>query len=578
MMDWRRFMNLNLYPFPVSVTAKWLFAALTFTYIVIMLLGPQLGPSDEYHFLPTLQQGKPFPLYDSDFPYYNVFELGRFSPLGGQEYNLVWPFTRMPVGYFILNAVELAAVLLIFSWLMRQYVPKRIFMYVAGLLLLLTPGFTLAFFKLLFVEKGLVLLLSGFLALYISAQKHGNVALAGLALLVANLAIYYKETGFVAVGGLAAAHLLLAWRSATSRQRVLDMLLILSAVIYLAIYLFYIVPHRGEFTYDTNLIGNKVLVFAKNAVNYALFSDPIPILLLLPLALRRAYIIFVRREVAHPVLDPMIFAGVGYVAVFFVLNMYSPYYFLPVYVLALPPFFHFLSKGQLQGAGWKALYAAVALVMLVNAVPLALHYLSYNKYLPVNFNRTLDFLVSDIERRSENRRIRIFFDGVDRDGGRGVYFIVGEYLKHKGLSIRRFDLASDAPAEGRAPFISRPSPFDRPEDLAAVDSAHGYRNPQFPFAVFQPGSPAQMQPGDYLIVSPHSTKGYDSRYVEQLRSDRNYTLMFHTESPFAIPRFDLKTWVKYFLVSRLTSSQKSGGVIVNENLWSWPDYYVFARN
>lgn len=571
-------MNLNLYPFPVSDTAKWLFAALAFTYIVIMLLGPQLGPSDEYHFLPTLQQGKPFPLYDADFLYYNVFELGRFSPLGGQEYNLVWPFTRMPLGYFILNAIELAAVLLIFSWLMRQYVPERIFIYVAGLLLLLTPGFTLAFFKLLFVEKGLVLLLSGFLALYISAQRHGNVALAGLALLVANLAIYYKETGFIAVGALAAAHLLIAWRSTMSRQRALDMLLILSAATYLAIYLFYIVPYRGEFTYDTNLIENKALVFVKNAVNYALFSDPIPMLLLLPLALWRAHIIFVRREAAHPVLDPMIIAGVGYIAVFLVLNMYSPYYFLPVYILALPPFFHFLSKGQLQGAGWKALYAAVALVMLVNAVPLALHYLSYNKYLPVNFNRTLDFLVSDIERQSENRRIRIFFDGVDREGGRGVYFIVGEYLKHKGLSIRRFDLASDAQTEARAPFISRPSPFDRPEDLAAVDSVHGYRNPQFPFAVFQPGPPPQMRAGDYLVVSPQSTNGYDSRYIDQLQSGGDYTLAFHTESPFAIPRFDLKTWVKYYLTRRLTSEQKSGGVILNENIWNWPDYYVFVRN
>lgn len=568
----------NSYAVPIfSAVVKWLFVALVVAYVVLMLLSPQLGPTDEYHFLPTLQQGKPFPLYDADFPYYNTFELGRFSPLGGQEYNLVWPFTRMPLGYFILNAVELVAVLLIFSWLMRQYVSKRIFVYVAGLLLL-TPGFTLTFFKLLYVEKGLTLLLAGFLALYIGAQRRGDILLAWLTLLVANVAIYYKETAFIAIGGFSAAHLLLAWKTLTRRSRMLDALLILSAVLYLGIYLAYIVPQRGEFTYGVSAIENQVLVFAKNLVNYGLFSDPIPVLLLLPLAAWRMYAIFVRREEVQPILDPMVAAGTGYVVAFLVLNMYSPYYFLPVYVLALPPFFYFFARERLRGPVWKGLYAAVALVLVLNTVPLALHYLAYNKYVPVNFNYTLDFLIADIGRRNEDRRVKIYFDGVDRGGGRGIYFIVGEYLRYRGLSIRRFDLASGAEAADKIPPIGNPSPFDTQAELAAVDPQHIYQYPQFPFAAFQLGPPPQMQPGDYLVVSPHSTRGYDSRYIEQLRSDMNYTLVFHTESPFAIPRIDLKTWVKYFLVTRLTSSQKSGGVIVNENLWNWPDYYVFVRN
>lgn len=569
----------NSYAVPIfSAVVKWLFVALVVAYVVLMLLSPQLGPGDEYHFLPTLQQGKPFPLYDADFPYYNTFELGRFSPLGGQEYNLVWPFTRSPVGYFIVNAVELASFLFIFSWLMRQYISKREFIYVGGLLLLLTSGFTLTFFKLLYVEKALVLLLAGFLALFVAFQRYGNVLLAGSVLAVANIALYYKETGFVAIGGFAAAHLLLAWKSLTQRQRAMDVALISCAVIYLATYFLYIVPQRGEFTYDTNFIENKALVYVKNLVNYALVSDPVPILLLLPLAAWRAYSIVVRRDQAHHILDPMIAAGVGYVAVFLVLNMYSPYYLLPVYVFAIPPFFYFLAKGHIRGLIWKGLFIVVALVMLANVIPLALHYIAYSKYLPINFNQTLDFLVSEIERRNENHRVRIYFDGVDRGGGRAVYFVVGEYFKFKGLSIGRFDLVSDAESVDKTPFISNQSPFDTVTELEAVDPQHRYKNPRFPFAVFQPGPAPQIQRGDYLIISPHSTKGYDSRYIDRFRSDANYRLAFHTESPFAIPRFDLKTWVKYYLTRRLTAEQKHGGVILNENIWSWPDYYVFVRN
>ncbi len=560
------------------VAAKWLLAVLALAYVVIMLLAPQLGPSDEYHFLPTLQQGKLFPLYDADFPYYNTFELGRFSPLGGQEYNLVWLFTRSPVGYYAVNAVEMVSFLLIFFWLLRQYVSKYLYIYVGGLFLLLTPGFTLTFFKLLYVEKGLVLLLAGFLALFVAFQRRGNAHVAGFALVVANLALYYKETGFVAIGGFSAAHLLLGWKTSTQRHRTLDVALIFCAIIYLAIYVAYILPQRGEFAYDTNLIENKVMVFAKNTVNYALFSDPIPVLLLLPLAMWRAYAIAIRREPAHPILDSMIAAGVGYVAVFLVLNMYSPYYFLPVYVFALPPFFYYLSKGHLRGVVWKGLYAVTAIVVLTNTIPLALHYLAYNKYLPVNFNRTLDFLVTDIERRNVNHRVSIYLDGVDRGGGRAVYFVVGEYLKYKGLPIRRFDLVSDAKLADKAPFIGNQSPFDSVAELQAVDPQQRYMNPRFPFAVFQPGPAPKIQPGDYLVVSPHSTKGYDSRYIDRLRSDANYTLAFHTESPFAIPRFDLKAWVKNYLTRRLTTEQKDGGVILNENIWNWPDYYVFVRN
>jgi len=125
-----------------------------------------------------------------------------------------------------------------------------------------------------------------------------------------------------------------------------------------------------------------------------------------------------------------------------------------------------------------------------------------------------------------------------------------------------------------APPVGRASPFDKREDIEAVDPNHAYVYPQFPFSVYQPGPLQQVQSGDYLVVSPQGTKNFDDRYVESLKKD--YDLVFRTHSSLAVPRFELKTLVKYLLSRKLSTEQKAG-VMLNENMWNWPDYYVFIR-
>ncbi len=133
---------------------KVLFIFLALLYAALLLIHPQLGPNDEFAFLPTLQSGKLFPMYwMKDFPYYNDISGGRFGPLGGQEYNDVALFSHLPVAYFAFNAVELLLFAAIFVWILREYSTSKALIYLAGTLVLLTPGFTLAFFKLFHVEK-----------------------------------------------------------------------------------------------------------------------------------------------------------------------------------------------------------------------------------------------------------------------------------------------------------------------------------------------------------------------------------------------------------------------------------------
>ncbi len=543
-------------------------------YALILFFNPQLGPSDEYHFLPTLQSGKIFPMCGKDFPYYNCVELGRFSPLAGQEYNIAAMISNTPLAYFMFNAILLLGFIIIFLKILREFSSNSSLNYFTVVLLLLMPAVTNTFFKFLYAEKSVIFYLSVFLISFIAFQKHQKAVYLVLALLSANIAIYYKEIVFLAIFAFSAAHLVLSWRQINRKGRLLNILLIISTAIYISIYLLTIQPNIHS-AYLPNSAHNSFLIFIKNILNYGLFSDPILILILIPLTVWRTFQIFFRRRESHPILDPMLAAGAAYVAAFIVLNMYSPYYLLPAYLFALPPMLYFFEKSKMKNLFWKATFVAAAFVLIANTIPLGIHYITYNKYVPVNFNKTLDFLIANINRRYEGHRINIFFDGVDRGGGSGVYFVTGEFLKFKGLSIRRFDFKSDMEARETGPFVGRRSPFDKDDDIEAVDPEHTYKYPDFPFEVFQPGPLPQVQSGDYLIVSPHSTKNVNNEYIEKLKDD--YTLVFRTYSPLAFPRITLKTGIKYLLSKKLTAEQKSKGVIMNENLMNWPDYYVFVK-
>ena len=553
---------------------KVLFIFLALLYAALLLINPQLGPNDEFAFLSTLQSGKVFPMYwMNDFPYYNDLSGGRFGPLGGQEYNVVALFSHSPMAYFAFNAAQILLFAASFVFIIREYSTSKALIYLAGTLVLLTPGFTLVFFKLLHPEKNVLFFLSLFFASYLLFQKRQQTIYFIFALLCANVAIYYKEPVFMAVATFAAGHLLLSWKTSNRKAKLLDGLLIGSAALYAGTYLIMVMPNLGPSIYLSDAADTNILVLLKAVLNYTFFSDPLPILVLIPLLLWRMFRVFGGKDQAHPVLDPMAAAGVVYTSVFFVLKLYSPYYLLPVYLFALPPIFYFLQKGALRGVFWAASFSITAFVLVVNAIPIAVHYVAYYKYVPINFNKTMDFLVDDINRRYAGQRSNIFFYGVDR--GSHAYFITGEYLRFKGLSIRKFDLKSDMEARNPNPPGWKASPFDRPEDIDAVDPQHTYKYPHLPLSVYQPGPLFSIQRGDYLVVSPESLKNYDREYIESLKKD--YDLIFYTQSPLAVPLVGLKTFVKYLLLQELSPTQKASGVMLNENMLHWPDYYVFVR-
>lgn len=525
-------------------------------YAIVILISPALGPTDDFIFLRTLQSGKPILYYGADFPYYDTAGLGRFTPLGAMEYNFFGLFSDSPspFWYFFFHAVQFVIFIVLFLKLLGKVSSSKLLNYLITLLLIFLPAFTIPFFRLQMSERNVIFFFAAFLLCYLAYLKNQKTTYLILSLLFVNLAIYYKETAFIVVGAFAFSELLLFWKKTELKTKFFNALLFLSSLLYLAAYYFYVYPKLGESTYLSG-IYNKYLVLAKNVFNYAFFSDPIIILLLLPLTAWRLYKVFIKREEPRPFYDSLLAGGSMYALAFFTLNIYSPYYLLPAYIFAIPAIIYFFQLPETKTILWKSALFLTALILVFNTIPTGFHYLTYYKYLPVNFNKTLNFLIQDINFQHSNERANVFLDGVDRGTGRGTYFVLADFLLYKGLPEERFDLKSNVLTENASPLVSKI---------------------QLPFTIFRSDEPDEIKSGDYLIVLPQSAKINPSRnYVESLKKD--YDLVFQTKSPFAFPNINLKTLVKEFLSKRMSQSQKSEGVLINENLMNWPNYYVFVR-
>ena len=348
-----------------------IFSFLVAAYALVIVIGSDLGPGDEFAFLHTLQSGKVFPYYGQNSTYLDTYKMGRFVPLGGQEYNLVALFTNKPWVYFTLNAFEFVLFAILLLKIIQQFSTNQPLNYFAVLLLFFIPGVTFAFFKLLYVEKNVVFLLAVLFASYLSFLKEQRALSFVLVLCSANMAMYYKETVFSAIAVFATTHLYFSWKKSTIGTKVLDILLVISSAVYIMAYLTLVFPHRGEIIYNQS-IYDPVLVFVKNLLNYSLFSDPIPILLI-PLSVMRLYQIFVEKREAHPFLDSLIAAGTTYVTAYLVLNIYTPYYLLPTYLCVLPPLLYFYGKNYLSGVFWKTCLIVVGLALITNTIPSGIH-------------------------------------------------------------------------------------------------------------------------------------------------------------------------------------------------------------
>jgi len=487
--------------------------------------------------------------------------MGRFYPMFVKELALIQLISPEIVWLFVFASLQCALFALLMWRLLADAWPNPWVIVACLALLYLLPAFTNSWGALATCERGVVFYLVCFLLAYRTYSSRSGWFWAAAALLAANAAIYYKEPVFGALLVFVAVRTWILWGNRPSGQRVLDSLLVASALSFLVAYIVFAYLPRGEHVYGARMAAVDGIFF-RNLANYAL-NDPIVVFLALPLGVVRLLRIMRNQVQADPIYDPMLVAGIAYSSAFIVLNLYAPNYMLPAYVFVLPPILRFLGRdGAWACSGWRVALVCVVFLMAVNTVPLGLHILSNLKYPPANSIAAMDAVARDLRVRSaQSSRPAIFLEGVapeltaheaNQTYDRDAYFNVAGALKRRGIPGDAFDLKSELPPKD-------PSIKPRNDDPAARYSA------------FTANRPSRPEPGDYFLITPNSITYITPAYIAQL--SQAYDLVYRTPSgQWAIPNFSLRTAIKWWLIRH-----NQDRLMADRNILRWPDYYVFRK-
>ena len=525
-------------------------------YAFLIAYSPQLQVIDDHGLLNTLMVGGYFDGYLSE----NLFKIGRFYPLNMQEFNLIsYLFGVHDVKYFYyLIAIEFCLVPLLFLLIFREAGINKKYLILTFIMLALTPGFVTGFFRMHIGERSVLLFITLFLYCFLSFHKEHKLIYAVFGIFFANVALYYKEPVFLLLGSFAFFHLLFSWNQLNLKQKIFDLLLILSSLTFLIVYFTLVFRHIGDHIYGLTTI-NPILVMAKNIFNGSL-GDPLIVFVLIPLFFWRIYLIVNKMSNVNPLFDSLLFSSVIYVLVFVKLNMYAYHYLLPVYIFAIPAILYFFINEMLYKRKAFRLFASLAfLVTVFSSLPTSIHLISYYKNVPHNFQKTLTFLVGYIEKESSSgKKVTLFIDGVNKGSGVEVYISFIKYLEFRQIDTSKFKIKATEVDDGLIAF-------------AQVDN-------KSPYEVFSQSRPSQIHKGDLLIISP-----YSNRYVG-LNKDEikvmldKYDVIFHADSFMEVPDLGVKSILKYCFM-RATFSSKNDKAMISQNVFQLPlDFYVLKKN
>jgi hypothetical protein len=293
--------------------------------------------------------------------------LGRFFPLGFQEFNLIRHFTDTITGYHAFRIAQL----LIFSWILLTLDEELSVVARAALVILalITPSILTSFAWLIYHEAN-VLLCIVCLALFVKRfEQTQSVGWAVAAAVCAQIMIYYKETASLLLLGFAVSRLVLRCRSTNARswdysrlwdkESRLDLCLAFLAVLFLLYYLGLMLPHPTmKYAEDVRRpLAELFLGYIKLDLLALLFVG---------IVLSRTYLI-VRCRVAPSLLwDGLAFGGVacfvGYLGLGF--PTASKHYVAPVDLIALLYVGRLASLSAAKMHLWGKL-AALALLLAV---------------------------------------------------------------------------------------------------------------------------------------------------------------------------------------------------------------------
>jgi hypothetical protein len=309
---------------PASVVALGVLVAFLVAYIAMTLVWEDFAYEDNSNFTLTTLRGHDIlpPIWPGE---------GRFFPLAFQEFDLIRHFTDSAIGYQVLPIAELLVFVFILLILDDELgVVARVSL---AILALLTPSILISLGGLIFPERNELLFLAGLILCVKRFEETESTRWAPGAVLCAQIILYYKETAFLLVLGLAGGRLLFRYGSGErarwdygrlfDRQGRLDLSLIGVVVLWL-IYYFAAMGLRPNMTY--------AITFQQPFVRTLLVYTSRDVLawLLAAVAAGRIYLILRGRAAPLPLWDGLALGGVACFVAYLYLRLDLPWYSAPV--------------------------------------------------------------------------------------------------------------------------------------------------------------------------------------------------------------------------------------------------------
>ena len=345
---------------PRAVAALTLLAVFLASYTAMTLAWEDFAYYDNSLFTDVTLKGHDLGL--------QIWQGGASFRLAYQEFNLIRHFTDTITGYHVLSVVQL----LIFSCILLILDTELSITARAALAIfvLLTPSVLTSFSELIIPERNVLFFLACLVLSVKRFDQTQSIAWAVAAAVSAQIMIYYKETAFLLLLGLAAGRLILRCRNehdagwdydrVRDKESRLDLCLASLGILFLLYYSAEIRIHgiHGNMNYAATMrqpLAEIVPAYIKVDLLAWIF---------LAVVLGRIYLILRHRVVPLLLWDGLAFGGVAYFLAYLYLSIFGTYYLAPVDLIAV------LYVGRFAVLSWQNMrsWSKVAASMLAFTV------------------------------------------------------------------------------------------------------------------------------------------------------------------------------------------------------------------
>ena len=437
-------------------------------YILLFIYSFQflIGPWDEYHLLYYFKNQTFFPFYDYNFPYYDAFLLGRFSPFAGQEFNIPI-FVTSNINYaFIFVSSLIFVSLILYDYLIFQTIKinKLNYIFFFTIIIISSPGFYLLTTRLLYVEDTQVLFLIIF---FISFFKLGesnklfqNLPWQILLIVSTFISLLYKENNFLIIASFIFFYFIFD-KKKFYKNKIIYLIIILLCLLYLIVLGYINLYYKND---DISYIKNensKFFLFIINIFLRYLLNDFLLLLFILPIGV---YGLLISKNIF---IKSMFVSGLCNIFFFIILGLYGPYYLFPCYFLMFPLFFETFRTMRINNFLGLNLIKLILFFLILISFSNSIFYYFESKSLSKTFNNTVNYLVDNIQNKKSNTNI--FMCNDLNEGNLAQLYILSEHLKYNDINSERVQFfAFDK--NDKINFYTRISPFDDIKNSKYIDS------------------------------------------------------------------------------------------------------------